>query len=84
MNCLIRHNITVSVPMGIHYHSILICLDSTHFYSSNYVLCDSNGDKRVVFDLDRVEAKLGHYALFSQVSRFNIQFPFIKQKPTQA
>lgn len=61
---LIHHNVTVSVPMGIYYRSILICLDLTQFTYSNYVLCNSNRNTRVSYDLDLVEAKLGHYTFF--------------------
>lgn len=63
---LIHCNITVSVPKGIYYHYILICLDLTHFTYSNYVLCNSNWDTHISVDLDLVEAKLGHYALFQK------------------
>lgn len=70
---LIQYNITVSVPVGIYQHAILICLDLTQFTYSNYILCNSNWNTHVLFDLD-LEAKLGHYTLF--LSHFNIQFPF--------
>lgn len=44
---LIHHNITASVPSGIHYHPLLICPDLTQFTYGNYVLCNSNWNTRL-------------------------------------
>lgn len=66
--------------MGIYYHYILIYFDLT---CSDYAFCNSNWDAHISFDLELEEAKLGHLYSLSEVSRFNTQFPFIKQKATQ-
>lgn len=73
---LIHYNIIVSVPMGIYYQSILICLVLSQFTYSNYALCYFYRNT-CFFDLDLVEDSL--YSL-SLVSRFNTQLPFYQTK----